>query len=118
MTTECEYASLNGYTNHGCRCTECRVAKAMWTAQRRQVKKNMVNAIKLNSGCIDCGYDDNPAALDFDHISTDKRNNVANMLTLSDEVLLAEIEKCEVRCANCHRVRSQEQLVRKGHLHV
>ena len=115
MTTECKYASLNGYTNRGCRCTECRAAKALWTSERRKVKKDMIDNIKLTSGCVDCGYSDNTAALDFDHVRGEKRHNVANMLTLSDEILLAEIEKCEVRCANCHRVRSSEQLAQKGH---
>lgn len=54
------------------------------------------------SGCVDCGEMD-PVVLDFDHIGG-KTFNVARMSgRTSYEALRAEIAKCEIRCANCHR---------------
>ena len=54
--------------------------------------------------CVDCGETD-PVVLDFDHVRGVKRKNISRMLssTHSLAAISAEIEKCDVRCANCHR---------------
>jgi hypothetical protein len=56
--------------------------------------------------CVDCGESD-PDVLDFDHVR-DKRADVSRLLqgAASWDVVEAEIAKCEVRCANCHRRRT------------
>lgn len=61
---------------------------------------------KLAAGCTDCGYKAHAEALDFDHIG-DKTFTIskAGSLGYSWKRILTEIEKCEVVCANCHRVR-------------
>lgn len=62
--------------------------------------------IKTHRGCIDCGYNDHAVALQFDHINDDKKASVSNLIR-SDyawSTILEEINKCEVRCANCHAV--------------
>ena len=53
--------------------------------------------------CVDCGEDD-AVVLQFDHVGGKKRDTIANLMRnfLSLEMLKAEIEKCVVRCANCH----------------
>ena len=61
----------------------------------------------LESGCVDCGESRIPA-LQFDHIR-DKKENVSNMLYHSIDTLLEEIKKCEIRCANCHAVKTAEE---------
>jgi hypothetical protein len=61
--------------------------------------------------CIDC-ENNNPIVLDFDHINPeDKKHEVSKMLHdgYSWENILLEINKCDVRCANCHRIRTAEQ---------
>lgn len=54
--------------------------------------------------CVDCGERD-PVVLELDHVRGDKRDNIANLIRSgrSWEPIRAEIAKCEVRCANCHR---------------
>jgi hypothetical protein len=56
--------------------------------------------------CVDCGESD-PLVLEFDH-REDKRAQIVDLMRnhaqWSD--VLKEIEKCDVRCANCHRRRT------------
>jgi hypothetical protein len=80
-------------------------------AQRRAEKWAMAQKIKLKSGCVDCGYRENAQALQFDHTGTDKKESVSNLIRsdYSWETILKEIAKCEVVCANCHSVRTQNR---------
>ena len=57
--------------------------------------------------CIDCGEKD-IIVLEFDHRhGMEKVGDVAKMVfSYSWERILLEIEKCDVRCANCHRRRT------------
>jgi hypothetical protein len=62
--------------------------------------------------CADCGEKFEPHQMDFDHRdpSTKRFNMTAGRAALkSTAVLRAEADKCDVVCANCHRVRSQRQ---------
>ncbi len=58
-------------------------------------------------GCIDCGEKE-PACLDFDHVKGDKFMEVSMMVRngYSISKVKKEIEKCEIRCANCHRKKT------------
>ena len=74
------------------------------------------DAYKVSRGCVDCGYNKHPAALDFDHLPDRGRKlfpigcGIANR---SMDAIMAEIEKCEVVCSNCHRIRTATR--RKQH---
>ena len=75
----------------------------------REQARNRIVAIgelKVKAGCVDCGFNAHPAALDFDHVRGDKFSDVSRMLTYSWERILSEIAKCDVVCANCHRLRT------------
>lgn len=55
----------------------------------------------------DCGYNDHPAALDFDHRpDTVKVRDIKSGQQLGWDALIEEIAKCDVVCANCHRIRT------------
>lgn len=55
--------------------------------------------------CADCGGTFPPCVMDFDHL--DPTTKVAPVALLrGTQQLLIEIAKCEVVCANCHRVRT------------
>jgi len=59
--------------------------------------------------CVDCGEKD-IVCLEFDHVRGEKLGNIGTMLgDFSWEVILEEIAKCEVRCANCHRRKTARQ---------
>ena len=56
--------------------------------------------------CVDCGETD-PTVLEFDH-RDDKRAAIVDLMRshASWTDVVAEIQKCDVRCANCHRRRT------------
>jgi hypothetical protein len=63
---------------------------------------------KQERGCADCKEDYPYWMLDFDHIGDDKSFTISHYrkTTVSLEKIQAEVEKCEVVCANCHRNRT------------
>lgn len=102
-------------------CKECRVAANAAFYQRtkeslrktreaaknrvRDRNKRIVRAHLESNPCTDCGITD-WRVLEFDHLS-DKTGSIANMMGgHSEKNLRAEIDKCDVVCANCHRIRT------------
>lgn len=77
---------------------------------KQQLKKRLAD-IKEASGCVDCGIN-NHIILDFDHIR-DKKYNISRMIHdgFSWKAIKKEIEKCEVVCANCHRLRTYNRFM-------
>lgn len=64
-----------------------------------------------NNPCSVCGEDD-PVVLEFDHLDqTTKLYNISTAMTLSLSLktLMKEIEKCDLKCANCHRRKTAHQ---------
>ncbi len=96
----------------------CKKCNTLWIKQRYQEnksyydeknrlgrernKKYLLDYLKSHP-CIDCGEKD-PVVLEFDHLS-DKKYVICTMVTniCSLKTIQDEINKCEVRCANCHR---------------
>jgi len=76
--------------------------------KRYQLVQDFIRAYKLEHGCTDCGYDKHHAALEFDHIYSNKEINVCNSKSIAQAK--KEIEKCEVVCSNCHRIRTYTRL--------
>ncbi len=69
---------------------------------RESIKKYLWEYLE-DHPCVDCGEKD-PIVMDFDH----KRDKIAAISSFikgnySLEKVKIEIQKCEVRCANCHR---------------
>ena len=73
--------------------------------------KEYIDAIKSISECIDCG-ESNPLVLDFDHVRGNKKMCISNMVrnSYSIETIQKEIEKCEIRCSNCHRIVTHKRI--------
>lgn len=74
-------------------------------------KKLVLIKYKLEQGCVDCGYNADHRALEFDHLpGTIKTKTVMGMTYSSWKVIWAEVAKCEVVCANCHAIRTMDRL--------
>ncbi len=55
--------------------------------------------------CVDCGESD-PIVLEFDHRDrSTKAFDISRAMDgrVSMQTLMSEVDKCDVRCANCHR---------------
>lgn len=76
-------------------------------AAQKTLLKEYVWTLKRNP-CTDCGQSYHPFVMDFDHIGDDKVYNIYEMVHsgYSLETVKAEIAKCELVCANCHRLRT------------
>ena len=71
---------------------------------RRQRNKDFLNAYKLEQGCARCGYNKVAVALDFHHRDpADKSFPMAQAYRKGQKTIEAELAKCDVLCANCHR---------------
>lgn len=73
------------------------------------LKQKMLNFLR-GKQCVDCGEDD-IVVLEFDHRDgTEKEATVAQLSKKSWRRTLDEIQKCDIRCANCHRRKTAKQL--------
>lgn len=64
-----------------------------------------------NKPCTDCGHIYPSDVMEFDHIGNDKSFNIAVAVRngMSIERIKKEIAKCELVCANCHRIRTMNR---------
>jgi hypothetical protein len=78
--------------------------------RRERNMKFVISFLKTNP-CIDCG-EKNFICLEFDHRKQeDKLGIIANLVHYSSlKKIKEEIDKCDVRCANCHKIRTAKQL--------
>ena len=89
-------------------------AKALEKRGRDAARKrasDYIASVKEGVPCADCGTVFPPVCMDFDHIGDDKYKSVASMVGAghSIETIQKEIDKCELVCANCHRLRTHNR---------
>lgn len=80
----------------------------MRSSQRRRIAANraLVESLKTKP-CPDCEKQWKPWQMEFDHrAGTVKVGEVSRMISRTRGKLLAEIAKCDVVCANCHKSRT------------
>lgn len=100
-------------------CIDCRKAvdAERWKATpgvHREIRKARLLRIAewaraLKDGpCLDCGGRFHFRAMQWDHVSGDKSDAISELVRKGrpKKVILAEIAKCELVCANCHAVRT------------
>ncbi len=69
--------------------------------------KKWVQSLKA-SPCLDCGGSFPTECMDFDHVREKKRFNLsARGRYFSKAAIAEEIAKCDLVCANCHRIRTR-----------
>lgn len=75
--------------------------------RRRDARGDLIAKIKA-APCMDCGGVFASCAMHFDHRpGTGKMFNIGERFaSVAEDVLVEEIAKCDVVCANCHAVRT------------
>jgi hypothetical protein len=94
---------------------EGRLAKiAEYVRKLRLRRKALINDLKSRP-CVDCGRTFPAVCMDFDHLDgTNKQGCVSSMVNNTGASLkrvMAEIAKCDLVCANCHRIRTHHRTV-------
>ncbi len=113
-----------GIRHRRCKLCQSQVSKQHYTknkqsyldrARAREIlitednRKRMAEYLSCHP-CVDCGQTD-VRVLEFDHVRGKKLHSIAKMMGLgySWSTIETEIAKCEVRCANCHRIKTNER---------
>lgn len=94
------------------RCRSClrEVQKVSLASVKRQMviaeRVSLLNDLRSRP-CSDCGGTFPTVCMDFDHRDpSDKHSEVTSLAFGRLDTLLAEIDKCDIVCANCHRIRT------------
>lgn len=87
---------------------------SQYSQKTRDYLRQKSNEFKTGKPCADCNRIFPPVCMDFDHVRGEKKNGVAEMVGGGGtwEKILKEIEKCDLVCACCHRIRTQNRLAR------
>jgi protein-arginine kinase activator protein McsA len=90
--------------------SEYRIKRDAYRHVTRDKNRSSLLAHLTSHPCVDCGEQD-PRVLEFDHISGEKLESISQLMadSYSWTTISREIEKCEVRCANCHKRRTGSQ---------
>ena len=107
-------------------CRDCnrKIGRAYYAANRTSHKKvtarrrakqiadnrRFIREYLRQNPCIDCAEPD-IVVLEFDHVRGVKYKNVTKLVTNGCSIarIKEEIEKCVVRCANCHRRKTAKE---------
>jgi hypothetical protein len=88
------------YEKHSEKYKACR--RANQPRYRQERRERLMDYLK-DKQCVDCGEPD-PLVLEFDHVRGQKFGDIGSMLSgYCWSRVMQELQKCEIRCANCHR---------------
>lgn len=97
-------------------CKPCKLARLQ---EHRQQMRQLVNRWKEMKGCSSCGFKGHHFQLDLDHINSSSKKNEGNSRAYepswSKARIKEELAKCQILCANCHRLKT---FLNSDHLQV
>lgn len=95
---------INHYTQRCMREDGGRYYRIIWQRLRAR-KLRLVR--EIGGCCVDCGYLEHPEILEFDHVDPRSKSfNIAGKMSYRWSTLVVEAKKCELRCPNCHKLKT------------
>ena len=96
--------SREHYATHG---HKANIRRYVHHKASRRARRLLLRQLK-SGPCVECGGTFHTAAMDFDHVRGEKLFEIGSPVGLgvSRARLDDEIAKCDLVCANCHRVRT------------
>ena len=88
---------------------EARRAMVQSTNAKRKADYRALVDTEKDKPCADCRNKFPPECMDFDHVRGEKRYGIGKMGQMPLVSVMAEIAKCDVVCANCHRIRTRDR---------
>ena len=86
-------------------------AKVAAKKDRKRARLRQLVRETKSQPCADCGGTFPYYVMDFDHVGDDKSALVSKLVNYgATQRLLDEMAKCEVVCANCHRIRTWHRM--------
>ena len=72
------------------------------------------DSMKLVRGCDDCAWRQWARGLDWDHVRGNKKMSISSLIANGRPLMeiFMEMEKCDVVCANCHRIRTATRRIK------
>lgn len=92
---------------------DCRQCFREYLSARKKPCADYVRTFKVSRGCMDCGLKiDRPEVYDLDHRPGESKvEKVSELVNRGDlQAVVAECAKCDVVCANCHRIRTVDRV--------
>jgi len=94
-----EYVPKKKYNDVRVKCSVCIRNTHSWEVKAKAVKY-------LGGQCVDCHFVGHPVAFDFDHRDpSQKEFKISGKYILRWKELRKELDKCNLMCSNCHRIR-------------
>lgn len=127
--TEAEFSRRGKGFKTYCKVCQAAKAKEYYEANKpkrlQQIAANVkrfranlkaeIDEVKASTPCTDCGRCYPPYVMEYDHLpGFEKVNNVSTLIgqtNIKKSRIYDEIGKCELVCANCHRVRTHNRRI-------
>jgi hypothetical protein len=106
----CKDCARSYYSQWSSKSPETKLRHIEWKRKNKlEARKRLVEYFKTHP-CVDCGTLD-VRVLVFDHVLGNKVTGVGTLISRGNtwKVIQAEIDKCEVRCHNCHIIVTGER---------
>jgi len=110
---ESDFGVAKTTPNKTYRRNKCRFCYRKTKNILKNKRRLIIEELKRSKGCEDCGMDD-IRVLEFHHRDSSLKDfAIADYYyhQFGEDRLLNELEKCDVLCANCHRIRHFEERI-------
>ena len=92
-----------------CRDSMCKPCRSTYSSKRRRDIK--IVAVEYKGGkCLDCNKTYPPEVYDFHHRDPNKKDFSVGQNSKSFKSIKKELNKCDLLCSNCHRIRHYSML--------